>query len=140
MLPQQVKDVGEMLSAHHRQPKAENRAMCLLVLENIHFLARQGLALRGHGDDSDSNFIQLLRLRASDCPDILPWLDKTNNYVSPVIQNECLTIMCLQLLRQISSHIQDNRFYCIMADECTDSSNKEQFTLCIQWVDVSLLY
>ncbi|CAM1298331.1 Uncharacterised protein at_DN2170 [Pycnogonum litorale] len=110
------------------------------ILENIRFLARQGLALRGNGDDADSNFIKLLRLRASDCPAILSWLDKkTNNYVSvTVIQNECLKIMCLQLLRQVSSCIQSNRFYSIMADECTDCSNKEQFTLCIRWVDESL--
>ena len=82
---------GELLSVQHRQEKAENRAMLLRILENICFLARQGLALRGHGDDSDSNFIQLLQLRASDHPDILPWLNKkTNNYVSLVIQNECL--------------------------------------------------
>lgn len=140
VLPEQVKDVGEMLSQHHQQQKSVNRVMFLRILENIRFLARQGLALRGHGDDSDSNFVQLLHLRASDCPDILPWLNKkTNNYVSPVIQNECLKIMYLQILRQISSCIQSNRFYSIMADECTDSSNKEQFTLCIRWVDKSLV-
>ena len=107
LLPQQFKNVSELFSAQHQQQKAENRAMFLRILANIRFLARQGLPLQGHGDDSDSNFIQLLRLRASDCPDILPWLDKkTNNYVSPVIQNQCLKIMCLQLLRQVSSCFQ----------------------------------
>ena len=112
--------------------------MFLRILENVLFLARQRLALRGHGDDIDSNFIQLLRLRASDCVGILQWLDKkTNNYVSPVIQNECLKIMCLQLLRQVSSCIRNNSFYSIMADECIDALNQEQFTLCIR-VDESL--
>eukprot|EP00117_Sycon_ciliatum_P045417 scpid51443/ scgid32647/ Zinc finger MYM-type protein 1 len=47
--------------------------------------------------------------------------------------------MCLQLLRQVSSCIQNNRFFCVMADECTDSSNKEQFVLCIRWVDDALV-
>ena len=113
--------------------------MFLRILENLCFLARQGLALRGHGNDSESNFMQLLHLRASDCPGIVPWLEKkTNNYVSPVIQNECLKIMCLQLLRQVSSCIQEKGFYSIMADECSDASNKEQCTICIQWVDESL--
>ena len=50
--------------------------MFLRILENIRFLARQGLAIRGHGDDSDSNFMQLLHLRASDCPDLLSWMEK----------------------------------------------------------------
>ena len=26
-----------------------------------------------------------------------------------------------------------------MADECTDTSNKEQFTICIRWVDKDLV-
>ena len=98
-----------------------------------------GPLLRGYGDGLDSNFIQLLRMRASDFIGILQWLDrKTNNYVSPAILNECLKIICLQFLRQVSSCIRNNRFYNIMADECTDSSNQEQFTLCIRWVDESL--
>ena len=114
--------------------------MFLRILENIRFLARQGLAIRGHGDDSDSNFMQLLRLRASDCPDLLSWMEKkTNNYMSPVIQNECLKIMCLQLLRNIASCIQKNGFFCIMADECTDANNTEQFTVCIRLVDDALV-
>ena len=97
-------------------------------------------SLQGHGDDSDNNFIQLLRVRASDCPDILAWLDKkTNNYVSPVMKNQYLRIMCQQLLWQVSSCIQKSHLYFIAADECTDSSNKEQFTVCICWVDESLV-
>eukprot|EP00117_Sycon_ciliatum_P030833 scpid51445/ scgid24231/ len=61
VLPTQVKDVCEMLSTQHQQQKVENHGMFLRILENVRFLARQGLALRGHGDDSDSNFLQLLR-------------------------------------------------------------------------------
>ena len=64
---------------------------------------------------------------------------KTNNYMSPVIQNECLQIMCLHILCQVSKCIRNNRFYSIMADECTDSANKEQFTVCIRLVDNDLV-
>ena len=32
-----------------------------------------------------------------------------------------------------------NGFYMIMADECTDVSNKEQFTICLRWVDEELV-
>eukprot|EP00117_Sycon_ciliatum_P040318 scpid96671/ scgid29648/ Zinc finger MYM-type protein 1 len=104
------------------------------MLGSVRFLACHSLVLRGHGDDADSNFLQLLRLRWTDCSGILSWLEKkANMYVSPQIQNECLNLLCMQLLRKVSSCIQDNRYYCIMVDECTDSSNKEQFTLCIRW-------
>ena len=57
MLLKQIKDVSELLGAQHQQQEAENRAMFIQILENIRFLVRQGLPLRGHGDDSDSNFI-----------------------------------------------------------------------------------
>ena len=82
----------------------------------------------------------VIRLHVSGCADILHWLEKkTNNYVSPVIKNECLKIMCLQLHWQANSCIQKNHLHCIAASECTDSSNKEQFTLCIHRVDESLI-
>ena len=48
------------------------------LLQIIRFLARQGLALRGHIDGADSNFTQLLRLRAFDCPALLTWMEKKN--------------------------------------------------------------
>ena len=61
--------VAEVLSTAHGAEKALNR-MLRRILQNIRFLARQGLSLRGGGDGEDSNFTQLLRLRAFDCPDV----------------------------------------------------------------------
>lgn len=138
-LPKHVHDVGELLNAQHGKEKALNRDMFRRVLQNVRFLARQGLALRGQGDGAESNFIQLMRLRSFDCPEVLEWMDKkTNKYTSPDIQNECLQLMALHILRQVCSSICKNGFYTIMADECTDVANKEQFTICIRWVDDSL--
>ena len=42
----------------------------MMILQNIRFLARQGLPLRGDADDADSNFIQLLRLQSINCPEM----------------------------------------------------------------------
>ncbi len=39
-LPQQTGDVGEKLSIQHAQEKAESRAMCRIILQNVRFLAR----------------------------------------------------------------------------------------------------
>ena len=138
-LSKQTSDVGEKLSTEHKQQKAENRAMFRKILQNLRFLARQGLSLRGHGDGADSNFTQLLRLRAFDSPAVLSWMEKkTDKYMSSDIQNECLQIMALSILRQISASIVWNGFFTIMADECTDIANKEQFVVCIRWVDETL--
>ncbi|KAL5488582.1 hypothetical protein EMCRGX_G017549 [Ephydatia muelleri] len=63
---------------------------------------------------------------------------KTNKYTSGEIQNEFLEIMALHVLRQICSDIAKTAFFTIMADECTDVSNKEQFMICIRWVDNTL--
>ena len=60
---------------------------------------------------------------------------KTDNYMSPVIQNECLKLMGLNILRTVGKNIRDDAVcFSIMADECTDIANKEQFTVCLRWV------
>jgi len=68
-LPEQVRDVGELLSEAHREEKATNRMMPLKILQCIWFLARQGLPLRGVGADANSN-LQLLQLQCVDCPEL----------------------------------------------------------------------
>ncbi len=141
VLPQTAGDVGELLSTAHGEEKAENRKMFRVVLQNIRFLARQGLALRGDGDESNSNFVQLFRLRGVDHPLIDKWMQKsTNKYTSNVVQNECLELMALSVLRKIgqSMHAAIQPYFSVLADECTDCSNTEQFTICIRWVDNDL--
>ena len=71
LLPRQIQgDVGELLSQEHKEEKATNRKMFLKILQNIRFLSRHGLALKGGDADSDSNFIQLMHLRGIDCPEV----------------------------------------------------------------------
>ena len=128
-----------MLCTEHKKEKEASRAMLRKIIESIRYLARQGLALRGHKDEADSNFSQLLLLRGIDCAALLTWLKKkANKYTSGEIQNEFLEIMALHILRQICSDIAKNGFFTIMADECIDVSNKEQFVICIRWVDNTL--
>ena len=47
--------------------------------------------------------------------------------------------MSLTFLREISKNIQNSVYYTIMADEVTNSSNKEQFVVCLRWVDHDLV-
>ena len=59
LLPKQVSDIGEMLNKKHSDQKAANEVF-LRILQNLRFLTRQGLALRGtHGEEVHSNFMQL---------------------------------------------------------------------------------
>ncbi len=53
-------NVSEMLSSGLAKEHLEQRKCFLKVLSSVCFLSRQGLALRGDGDESDSNFMQLI--------------------------------------------------------------------------------
>ena len=46
--------------------------------------------------------------------------------------------MALQILREVIQNVRDSSCYSIMADECTDTANKEQFTIVIRWVSNDL--
>ena len=105
----------------------------------MRYLARQGIALRGDGDESNSNFMQLLRLRHNEDLRIKDWIDrKTDKYVSHEIQNEVLKVMAFSHLRKIADDIASSTYFSIMCDECTDSSNREQLSVCIRWVNSEL--
>ena len=103
VLPHTTMDVGEMLAKEHEVEKRCNRKMLLYILKAIRFLSRQGLALRGDDNESNSNFFQALKLFDSE-GDIKKWLErKQNKYTSPDIQNETLKIMALQILCNVAN-------------------------------------
>ena len=121
-----VKSVGVMIK--------HNQKMLLTILRGVQHLGRQGLAIRGDDDESNSNFVQTLKLLDLD-GSMKKWMArKQNKYTSPVIQNEMLKLLALTILRHVGSNIQKG-FFTIMCDECTDSSNKEQLVICLRWVD-----
>lgn len=86
-LPATTTNVGSQLSRQYAIEMAKNRKMLLKVLSCIKFLARQGLPFRGHGDDSESNLLQLLKHHGEEDGELLEWLHKkTNKYTSHEIQ------------------------------------------------------
>ena len=139
------KSVAELLSSEHEKQKAVNHAYLRKVLENLIFLSRQGLPLRGNWESTDetgsgaevqSNFHQLLLLRGKDDPNIIDIMQrKTRKYTDHHIQNELLQIMALSHLRKIAANINEASYFCLESDEVTDASNKEQVIVCLRWVD-----
>lgn len=94
VLPTQTKKIDELIDIGYASKKPGNRKILLTILQNIWYLARQGLALRGDGKETDSNFMQLFLLHSIDNPDICQWLERRNDtYLSKDIQNETLLIM-----------------------------------------------
>ena len=73
----------------------------------------------------NSNFHQLLNLRAQENPEFIEWLRKRDEkYTSPEILNELLEAMAPGMMRQVSANSQNATFFTIMADETADVSNK----------------
>ena len=136
-----IGNVGELLCNQHTEEKMKSHKVLLAILGNVRYLVRQALPLRGNwnletGSKENSNFYQLLKLRAEENSEILDWLSrKDDKYTSPVIQNEILDAIALCMLCKISENIQNATFFTIMADETADISNKEQLVVCIRWVD-----
>ena len=125
------RNVSEMVSAGAIPEKLQNRQMLLKTLENVRFLSRQGIPLRGNS--KEDNFDQMPRLAE--------WLQKKRGkYTHPDSHNEFLKIISLSILRKIASNIQNGIYYTIMADEVTDASNDEQFVLCLRSVDDDLVH
>ncbi|XP_003388962.1 PREDICTED: zinc finger MYM-type protein 1-like [Amphimedon queenslandica] len=134
-LPEQCEDIALTMQRSLSEERQVNRRMLHVIIRSIKYSARQGLALRGHSSD-EGNFIQLLKLQSETDPALQTWLPKEcEKYTSGEIQNEILQIMGNSILRKISKHVHDNAYYALMADEVTDSSNREQFVICFCWVD-----
>ena len=135
-LPKTTMDVGTMLSQNYAKELIENREVLKKIIACVKFLARQGLPLRGDGDEKDGNFLQLLKFQGEQDDVIHSWLQKkTNKYTSHEIQNEILKIMAISVLRNISNVLQRSPFLTIMIDETTDISNKEQVVVVFRRVD-----
>ena len=131
-------DVAEMLSSQHAEEKKENSKYLLHVISTIRFLACHGLALRGDGDEKDSNLLQLLMLWAEDKACIKPMLEKKRmKYTCHEIQNEILSVMAKAVLRKIVIQLQSS-YFTIIIYETTDIANTEQVVLVFQWVNSEL--
>ncbi|XP_060869649.1 zinc finger MYM-type protein 1-like [Metopolophium dirhodum] len=56
-------------------------------------------------------------------------------YTSPLIQNEIINLFGDLIQSKILERVSKTNFYTILADETTDISQIEQFSLCIRYVD-----
>ena len=135
-LPRTTGDIGEQLSSAYTEEKLRNRAYLLKVFQTIQFLARQGLALRGDQNDSESNFLQLMKLRGVDDDNIMKHLEQhSDKYTCHQVQNEIIKLMALTVLRKLATDFRTSVYFSLMADEVTDSSNREQVVVCLRRVD-----
>ncbi len=140
--------VGTMLNSQVQRTMAKN----LKVIESLFKVAilcgKQGLAMRGHRDDgvhwedegeasNEGNFVQLVRFRAETdevLADHLSMCPRNARYTSKTIQNELLTVAGNKIRTDILEEVKSAKFYSIIADEVTDVSNKEEWSLVIRYI------
>lgn len=107
----------------------------------MQFLARQGLALRGH-DDSEENFAQLLIYKSEDDPDLRKWLSSRIDYTCPQVQKEILNLLSHSIIREIADNIRSlpQLQFSVIMDGTQDVSGKEQEAVRVRYVDHDLIF
>ena len=88
----------------------------MAILHFMQYLARQGIPLRGHGSDEDSNFFQLLMMKSKEFPELKTWLEKKQ-----VCNSRCPK-------RNHKHHVQ----FCLAKPI---KENRGQLTFCLRWVE-----
>lgn len=122
--------VVDHLSIAKRKEMNSNRKALMKIFDTIKTVARQGLALRGDWNDEDGNFIQILKMRAQDVPELDNWLKRDSySWLSHQIVDEILQIMSDSVLRQMVNEIKHSEFYAIIADETSDVASLEQVSV-----------
>ena len=141
--------IDHRLSSERSKRAAGNHRKLLSIAETVIFCGRQGLAFRGHRDDSlttktDScasceNFLALLHFRVQAGDQVLKEHLKTAAgnalYTSKTVQNQMITI-CGDIIRtKLLEMIQKVGFFSVIADEATDIANDEQLSICVRFIN-----
>ena len=126
-----------MTSTTSRATNEDNRRWLTKIIESLQYLARQGIAIRAD-DNKESNFIQLLKLRAKDDNDLVNWLSSKGDTYD--IQYELIVIMANQAVRDFAGEIENkkNSYFSLICDEYTNIYQKELLTFYIRWIDKNL--
>ena len=133
------KSINVLLSSILASAQEEARSSLLKIASCVKYLAQQGLALRGHGNE-EGNLHYLLLLKAEDDPALGQWLQRNHSYTSPVIQNEMLSLMSNTIIHNIAGEIMAIPVvqYSIIIDGTQDVSGTEQESICLRYVDSDL--
>lgn len=120
----------------------KNRQIVQRLLDCILFLAKQNLSLRGHRESDTSsnrgNFIELVHLIAKYDPLLASHLEsnkKKQVYLSPGIQNDFLKSIHTTIITEIINEVKEAKYFSLLADTTTDISHRDQFSLCLRYVD-----
>ncbi|XP_067620086.1 zinc finger MYM-type protein 1-like [Eurosta solidaginis] len=152
------KAIDLQLDQQKEKARKENYERLKHIVKTIVLCGRQGNALRGHRDDGplfqewpnanneaderenfhEGNFRAILKYRAESdeiFKENLLSMPKNATYLSKTTQNEIIEI-CHKLIRgKIVDKVNISKGFSVLADESTDISSIEQFSICIRCLD-----
>ena len=143
------KGIKEQVDMQRSKRIEENISELVPIAQTVIFCGKQGIALRGHSDDSlaieedpkanHGNFYALLKFRILSGDVILKEHLKTASknalYTSKTVQNDMIAV-CGDIIRnKILALVYQAGVYSVIADEATDRSNREQLSITIRFVN-----
>jgi len=136
--------IDQRLSTQAQELVQRNRKVIASIVKCLQLCARQGIALRGHRDDSSSealntgNFRAIVDFRVEAGDEVLKEhlqsCSSRSTYLSKTTQNQLLTCMGDAIRDCIVADVKDAKFYSISADEVSDVSGWEQLGVVLRFV------
>ena len=126
-------NIIERMNVQLLEDQEWHRKSFMILWTSLRYLLRQGLAIRGH-EELQGNLLQLLKVQSEDNKKLATFIED-KNYQSPDVTNELIILMGNHLLQHLLHRIRECQFYSIIADETRDTSNKEQLSISLRWVD-----
>ncbi|XP_023556865.1 zinc finger MYM-type protein 1 isoform X2 [Octodon degus] len=130
--------VSDNLSNHPKQIE-EQKQYLKLIVENILFLGKQCLPLRGNDHSVSSvnkgNFLELLEMRAKDKGEEIYQLtnSQVDFYNSTQIQADIFQVIKMEMLQDIVNEVNASSAFSIICDEITGNATKEQLSVCVRY-------
>lgn len=117
---------------------SENRLHVHYLLKCALYLAKQGLAFRGHDEAASSNnrgnYIELLETYADE--NLLVRIrSRYGHYTSPNYQNDLIHILAECTVERILNKMSSFGTFAILVDETKDASKKEQLSFVLRFID-----
>lgn len=141
-LKNQAQHLPQVLMRQTSSQIAENRLRLKVSIDAILYLALQGCSMRGHDESAEStnrgNFIELVKAFSTYSEKVsklvLENAPKNASYISSDSQKEILQVVAEKVKWFIRDEIGAENF-CIIVDEASDKSRKEQMVIVLRYVD-----
>ncbi|EDL30260.1 zinc finger, MYM domain containing 1, isoform CRA_a, partial [Mus musculus] len=115
-----------------------NKKYLRLIIENILFLGKQCLLLKGNDQSvspmNKGSFLELLELRARDRGEVFQLMSShVDFYSSTLVQEEIIEMIKDEMLQDIVSEINASSAFSIICEEIAGSAAERQLSVCVRY-------